>query len=472
MSPGLRVLRSWCWQHGGDAVYAVVGIFGGTVLLAGYSVLLWRGGHSVTPESVLLAVGTACVLLAAAVYIGQIQTRIHQLHGDLRDKEGYRHFVDHAAEGFFRTGPDGEILEINPALARIYGYQTAQALRAALSRNPQEFYLEIRRRDEFWSQLRAQGKVEDFISKVRRGDGKTIWITENAHSVHDGDGNFLYCEGTVQDITAQREALQATRRALEEAQSSARAKAAFIAAMSHELKTPLNGILGFSELMLSPSSRLDERDRSYIAGIHGSGKRLLDLVNDVIDFARIEGQAFELAETVFRIDEIVRAARDTVLKRPNTPRMILKLPPHLPQLRGDPKRILQVFVNVLSNAVKFTPAQGSVTTKAYRGPEGSLLIEIVDTGIGMPPERIALALEPFRQGDEGLARRFEGLGLGLPLAHALVRLHGGRLAITSAVGKGTTVNIAIPAERVVAEPPAATPAAAARTIIRERAARA
>ena len=174
----------------------------------------------------------------------------------------------------------------------------------------------------------------------------------------------------------------------------------------------------------------------------------------MIDFARSEGQAIALCETVFSIDEIVHAARDAVLKdRPNAPPIAIKLPARPPRVRGDDKRITQVLSNILANAVKFTPINGLISLKAYRGSDGSLLIEIADTGLGMTPDRIALALQPFRQGDESLARRYEGLGLGLPLALALVRLHGGRLAITSTVGKGTIVNIALPADRVLMDHP-------------------
>jgi PAS domain S-box-containing protein len=403
-------------------------------------------------------------LVAAAIYAGQTHQRIERLRHEIRDRDGYRHFVDHAAEGFFRTGSGGEILEINAAFAHIFGYETQQALRAVLNENPQDFYLDLGRRNEFWSQLRAQGRVEDFISKVKRRDGKTIWVTENARSVHDEGGNFLYCEGTVQDITLERESLQATRKALQEAQESARAKAAFIAAMSHELKTPLNAVLGFSDLMLQElCGPISERYRAYLSDIHGNGKRLLDLVNDVIDFARIEGHALALTESTFCLAEAVYAARDAVLEHAkDAPEIAVRLPLQPPSLRGDRKRVVQVLSNLLSNAVKFTPAGGSISVKAYRGPDDGVLVEIADTGVGMSAERIALALEPFRQGDETLARRYEGLGLGLPLAHALVRLHGGRLAISSTEGQGTIVNFALPADRVVFErglSPVASPAA-------------
>jgi signal transduction histidine kinase len=150
------------------------------------------------------------------------------------------------------------------------------------------------------------------------------------------------------------------------------------------------------------------------------------------------------------LGEVIQVARDAVLQnRKDAPAIDIKLTSRLPLMRGDQKRISQIIANLLSNAVKFTPGDGSISVKAYQGSDGSLLVEIADTGIGMAPDRIAIALEPFKQIDGRLARRFEGLGLGLPLANALVQLHGGRLAIASTPGKGTTVNIAFPPERVV-----------------------
>ena len=412
--------------------------------------------RSLAPETAVLAIGLICLIIATAIHRADTRERIEKLQDDIRDKDGYRHFVEHAAEGFFRTAPNGDIIELNAALAHIYGYDTQHALRAALNENPQDFYIDLSRREEFWSQLRAQGRVDDFISKVRRTDGKTIWITENARAVRDTEGRFLYCEGTVQDVTVQRESLQATRKALQEVQEAARAKAAFIAVMSHELKTPLNAVLGFSELMLQQLyGPISERYRCYLADIHSNGKRLLELVVDVIDFARIEGHALKLSDSIFPIDTAIQAARDTVLQvRKDGPAIVIQMPEQAPFVRGDAARISQVIANILSNAMKCTPADGSIRIKAYRGPDGSLLIEIADTGCGMPPDRIQTALEPFRQIDESVARRFEGLGLGLPLAHALIVLHGGRLAITSTVGKGTTVNIALPPSRVIVNPAA------------------
>jgi len=437
------------------AVYHVTLILGLIVSAAGLVMGFARSvREGFASESLLLVIGAVCLIVAALIHAAETRARVDRLQAEILEKEGYRHFVDRAAEGFFRIAPNGEILEINAAFARIYGYDSKQILRATLTEYPQDIYVDLASRKEFWSQLRAQGRVEDFISKVRRRDGKTIWISENARAILDKSGALLYCEGTVHDITVERESLQATRKALQDAQEAARAKAAFIAAMSHELKTPLNAVLGFSDLMLNQlCGPIDERYRSYLADIHANGKRLLDLICDVIDFARIEGQALTLSEGVFPIDKAIEEAREKVRDdRKDTPRLIVKTPEQTPFVRGDQKRLAQAIANVLANAVKFTSADGTISVKAYRGPDGSLLIEIADSGIGMPADRIERALEPFRQIDESMGRRYEGLGLGLPLAHALIRLHGGRLAIASTVGKGTTVNIALPPERIVAAP--------------------
>jgi PAS domain S-box-containing protein len=449
-------LRPWRLLRNKRVYQIILGV-GAIVSTAGVCISIVQAvNRDLAPATALLAIGLICLVAVTAIHRGRTRDRIETLQHDIRDKDGYRHFVDHAAEGFFRTAPGGEMIEINAALAHIYGYSSQQALCDALTERPQDFYIDLTHREEFWSQLHAQGRVDDFVSKVRRADGKAIWITENARAVHDPDGRLLYCEGTVQDVTVQRASLQATRKALQDVREAARAKAAFIAVMSHELKTPLNAVLGFSELMLQQlCGPINERYRSYLADIHSNGKRLLVLITDVIDFARIAGDALELSESVFPIDSIIQAARDNVLQdRTDAPAIVIQIPQQSLMVRGDSKRISQVITNLLSNAVKFTPADGTIAVRAYRGRDGSLLIEVADTGIGMAPDRIQTALEPFRQIDEGVARRYEGLGLGLPLAHELIRLHGGRLAITSTVGEGTTVNIALPPNRVIVGPTA------------------
>ena len=163
----LMALRVWCFRsHPVSVVVLGVGVILSLVGLGFSSVKLAR--RELTPESALLIVGMIFLLVAAALQVVRTRARIEGLESTIRDKDGYRHFVDHAAEGFFRTDPEGAVLEVNAALAHIFGYDSQQDLRAALNHHPQDLYLDLGRREEFWSQLRTQERVDEFISKVRR----------------------------------------------------------------------------------------------------------------------------------------------------------------------------------------------------------------------------------------------------------------------------------------------------------------
>jgi len=297
--------------------------------------------------------------------------------------------------------------------------------------------------------------VHDFVSQIRRRDGTLIWIAENARTVLDEDEQFLFYEGTVEDVTRQQESEEAMRRALAETQEAARAKAAFLAAMSHELKTPLNAVIGFSDLMrqelFGPVG--EPRYRAYVSDIHENGQRLLTMINDILDLSRVEGGLIDLDEQPVSPLEAVSSACDAVTAEKSAHAAItLHIPPNLPMLKTDPKRLNQILAHLISNAVKFTPSTGRIEVRAERTPEGGLSFAIADSGIGMEPDRIGHALEPFKQLDGSLSRRFEGVGLGLPLANALVRLHGGRLLIESRLGHGTTVTAEFPPERTLPGP--------------------
>jgi PAS domain S-box-containing protein len=337
-------------------------------------------------------------------------------------------------------------------LARVYGYESPEQLQREITDIARSLYLDPNRRAEFLALMAQDGRVLDFISQIRRRDGSVIWIVENARTVTDADGQFLFYEGTVEDITGQRESEDATRQALIETQEAARAKAAFLAAMSHELKTPLNAILGFSDLiqqeLFGPIN--EPRYRSYITDIHVNGQHLLAKINDILDLSRIEGRLLEIDDRTVSVRESVVAACDMVkTARAEAAPIEIQIPADMPLLRADPRRLQQVLTHLLSNATKFTPAGGRIEIETLQSHEGGITIKITDTGIGMEPGRIGHALEPFKQLDSRLARRFEGVGLGLPLANALMQLHQGRLSILSVPGKGTTVTVEFPPERTV-----------------------
>ena len=244
---------------------------------------------------------------------------------------------------------------------------------------------------------------------------------------------------------------------LSEAQlvEASKAKSDFIARMSHELRTPLNAIIGFSEMireaMIGP---LDARYRGYGADIHNAGRHLQNVINDILDISKIEGGRLELRDEPVAIEDMIESCRRIVaaMAEPTGVALSVDIAQTLPLIHCDALRFRQILLNLMSNAVKFTPAGGRATVSAAID-DGFAVITVADTGIGMREEDIAIALEPFRQVGGGaqdiLTRRFAGTGLGLPLAKALVELHGGTLTIASVLDRGTTVRIRLPLQRKV-----------------------
>lgn len=240
--------------------------------------------------------------------------------------------------------------------------------------------------------------------------------------------------------------------ALEEAAAGSQAKSQFLAAMSHELRTPLNAILGFAEMQMNQlfGPMGDPRYLDYANDIHSSGSHLLGLINDVLDFSKLDGGHLELYEEPVDLPSLIAESVHMMERQGEKAkvRLVVTQGPDFPLVQADERRLRQVLLNLLSNAVKFTPEGGEVTVSAAH-VEGGVAITVADTGIGMEPEQIPTALDRFGQIDSRLSRKYEGTGLGLPLSKRLVELHGGTLDIDSVVGVGTTVTVRLPATRLL-----------------------
>jgi len=260
----------------------------------------------------------------------------------------------------------------------------------------------------------------------------------------------------VTELEATKRELQATAenltRALDAAAAASQAKSQFLATMSHELRTPLNAIIGFSELLKSEmfGPLGDARYKGYVNDVHRSGKHLLALVNDVLDFSKIDAGHLELQEDQIDIGETLTTSLRMIEGQAANTGVILEqeIAHDLPILRADERRVRQILLNLLSNAVKFTQRGGRVRLIAFTD-DNEFIVQVSDTGIGMAPEDIPRALERFGQLDGDLNRNYEGTGLGLPLTKRLAELHGGRLEIESELCVGTKVTVAFPADRLI-----------------------
>jgi PAS domain S-box-containing protein len=284
--------------------------------------------------------------------------------------------------------------------------------------------------------------------------GKRKLFLMSAAPVFDKtDGSLKGYRGCATDITELTRREESLRTAKETAETASRSKSHFLANMSHELKTPLNAIIGFTDVMrmglLGPVENPEYR--TYVKDINTSANKLLGSINDILDVSRIEAGNVELHESAVNIEELFESAARLIRDRLDNAglKLVVDLPSRLPRLHGDKRKVKQILVNLLANAVKFTPAGGRVKLSAGVAENGGLRLVVEDTGIGIAPNHLQAVMEPFAQVETDLDRRFEGLGLGLPLSRGLARLHGGDLVLESQPGKGTTAILTLPPDRSI-----------------------
>jgi len=364
----------------------------------------------------------------------------------------YRTIVENAAGGIFQLTPEGMYLSANPALARIFGYDSAEELLRGVKNANKQVYADPKERQHMLSELEKYGLVHNHEIEVKRRDGSIIWVNENARTVRDENDSILYFEGSVEDITERKTVETELKDAKMQSDMANRAKTEFLANMSHELRTPLNAIIGFSELISNEAFGKIEQEqyREYGADIHSSGQELLRVINQILDISKIEAGQRDLAEKEIDLEKLVPECLDLMTARLEDGDITLENNiKDIPKLVGEELSLKQIMMNLLSNAVKFTPAGGRITLSAQVSSRGELRLSVTDTGIGMDDEGIKKALQPFGQVDSGdMNRHNSGTGLGLTLVDALVQLHGGSLDVLSQKGFGTTVTITFPPERV------------------------
>ena len=348
-------------------------------------------------------------------------------------EERFRGAFEAAAAGMAIVSPAGRFLQVNPSLCEIVGYSEEELLATTFQTmtHPDDLGVDRDSRERLLYGTIPHYRIEKRCIHKR---GHEVWILLSESLVRDATGRPLHQVAMVEDITPRK-------RAEESAEAATRARSEFLANMSHEIRTPMNAVIGMAGLLLE--TNLDAEQRDFAQTIHDCGRALLSIINDVLDFSKIESGKLILEVINFNLrlimeelaDLMAQAAHDKGLE------LICDFPPDLSEwYEGDSGRIRQVLLNLVANAVKFT-ASGevhmSVRSVALSGDLRALRFRVADTGIGIPRERQAAIFESFTQADGSISRLYGGTGLGLTISSTLATLMGGTIGLESEPGRGS-----------------------------------
>ncbi|EMJ99277.1 MHYT domain-containing protein [Leptospira sp. B5-022] len=340
---------------------------------------------------------------------------------------------------------DWKMLFMSDASESITGYPVQDFVSANSIRSFKDIiHPDDLKRVEFEVDAAVSGKRAFTLEyRILHQSGEIRWLWENGCGAYGGNGEAIFIDGVILDITERRRIEEALRKEKEKAELAAITKTSFLANMSHEIRTPMNAILGFTEVLLS--EELEKNHRSHLETVKSSAKSLLRLLNDILNTAKLEKGAVELEEIDFSLLKLVAELKSTLgisARKKNLEFEVIQ-DPELPEFyKGDSLRIRQILTNLIGNAVKFTD-KGKVSLKVTK-EAGKLHFAVQDTGIGIQADRLDKIFEPFTQADISTTRRFGGTGLGTTICKQLTELMGGKIWVESNLGKGSTFHVLLP----------------------------
>lgn len=369
-------------------------------------------------------------------------TERHIALSGLRRSEGkFRLLANHMGDVVTRLKLDGTSRYISPAITGLLGYAPEE-----MEGRPASAFLHSDDRqglaDTFAQIAGGQRRVTLQHRAIHR-DGHDVWVETSFQAVLDAEGQTREVIAVIRDVTERRRLEDLLREARDHAEAASEAKTRFLANISHEIRTPLTSIIGFSKL-LQAREGLGPIERQCADRINVSGRALLTVINDVLDYSKIEAGAVVLAEQSFDVRALLRETAEIVLGQIEDKGLwySAEVANDIPTtIIGDAARLRQVLLNFLSNAIKFTERGGaSVMVRRGTGTDGSpmMRVDVTDTGIGISPEVAATLFERFVQADESTTRRFGGTGLGLAISRQLIEMMGGKVGVDSVVGQGST----------------------------------
>src|SRR5687768_5097861 len=397
----------------------------------------------------------------------QIEDERMKLDQRLRDQHFYtRSLLESNIDALMTTDPRGIITDLNKQMEALTGCTRDELIGAPFK----NYFTDPSRAEAGINRVLNEGKVTNYELTARARDGTLTVVSYNATTFHDRDRRLQGVFAAARDVTELKRIEQTLQQKNVELEDASRMKSEFLANMSHELRTPLNAIIGFSEVLSDGLlGDMSDKQRRFIGDIFKSGKHLLSLINDILDLSKVEAGKMLLDLESVEISPLLRNSLSIIKGQAATRhvRLDMRAADRLGSMNADGRKVKQIVYNLLSNAVKFSADGGEVVLQADRVPRADvgilggpwagrafaladstfpefLRISVTDNGIGISPDGLEQLFKPFSQVDSGLARKFEGTGLGLAMVKLLADLHGGAVAVESGVGEGSCFSVWIP----------------------------
>ena len=419
-----------------------------TIMATGSDVVSFENRYQCKDGGYRWILWSATISLEKRLYyaVGRDITRRKQTEDALEQEQSLLNtFMDNTSDHIYFKDMASRFIRINKAITKLFHLSDSEE---AIGKTDAEFFTEEHAQQAFADEqevIRSGAPMEAKEEKETWPIGQDTWVSSTKAPLFDKTGEIIGTFGISRDITERVRAQVELQAAKEAAEYANRAKSDFLANMSHELRTPLNAIIGFAEILRDEIiGPIKPEQKELATDIHTSGRHLLDMINDILDLSKIEAgtmdldfEAFSIIETMEEVGMVVNA-----LARKKRIQLTREFNQDI-TITADKTKFKQILYNLLANGVKFTNEGGRVTTK-LEILDSSLLIRVIDTGVGISPEDQEMLFHAFTQVDTSKARAHEGTGLGLALTKRLVELHGGEIWVESTVGEGSTFSFTLP----------------------------
>lgn len=390
-------------------------------------------------------------IVAVGFFLRNFDYRTKQIDKQMETQQEVQDLYDHAPCGYHSLDANGVFIHINQTELNWLGYTREEVVGKMRLADLQESFSKEQFLQDFKDNLKGDG-VKNLEMNLRRKDGSLLPVLINGTMIRDENGHFKHTRTTLMDFSEQRKLLDELQKARQIAEKSVETKERFMANMSHEIRTPMNALIGFTNLL--ERTELDKNQTEFVHTIKKASENLLTLINDLLDFSKIEAGMLRIEATTFELNGLVHSIQTLFTPKANEKRVTfdVQTSPRIPQnVIGDPTRVTQIVVNLLSNAFKFTErGYVALTTELFDDNTdfATVKITVKDTGIGIEKRELPRVFERFQQAQDDTTRLYGGSGLGLAIVKSLAEAMGGFVEVDSKLGFGSTFSVILPFKKI------------------------